>query len=297
MKEPQLNTLQDVYNKTEIPRRLTQSHFKYFTTATISQPSLTKYNDTTKTSYSSQKQTTKSHFFSLTTPSKYIHSLKRRIKRQQQHDIDTGVSSYSKESKSASTVVLNKPIISKRFHDLWNNSNYNTSLRKIKIDPDVMNDINKNKEPHNMKQNNIIIKPRRKLYFPKHLIQKEISEIIREKYLTQINSLLFSKNDKSKIENEIANIGKIHFLTEGSLSPNNRNNNTMNINSETQYQSKIPDDFLYKEIKLEPIKKKHFKFNNPIQRARLHQFYTNVDTFSFPIKPKVKLSTFNYQSK
>ena len=166
--------------------------------------------------------------------------------------------------KTTSTIYVDRPIFAKRFPHL-NSTSKTNSFKKISI-------TNTLKDSQTLRNNKSTKPQRRKLYLSKNLNKDELSEITRKKYLVQVNSLLFSKNDNEKVEIEINNLGQSKFMTnevitksllgkEGILDYQNRENN-----------------LLYKEVKLEPIKKRNFKFNHPLQKAKLLKFFKKIDT-------------------
>lgn len=167
--------------------------------------------------------------------------------------------------KSTSTIYVDRPIFAKRFPYLNSTSKPN-SFKKIT----VTNALKDNKNLRNSKST----KPqRRKLYLSKNLNKDELSEITRKKYLVQVNSLLFSKNDNEKVDFEICNLGQSKFITNEVITKS-----LLEKEGILDYQNRKNNNLLYKEVKLEPIKKRNFKFNHPLQKAKLLKFFKKIDT-------------------
>ena len=84
---------------------------------------------------------------------------------------------------------------------------------------------------------------------------------------------MFSKNDNEKVDFEICNLGQSKFITNEVITKS-----LLEKEGILDYQNRENNNLLYKEVKLEPIKKRNFKFNHPLQKAKLLKFFKKIDT-------------------
>ena len=271
MTDSSLNSFPDIYKKP--PKSSSNYHLKYNSIlSSKNQPSLSRYYNNithTTTSCKTEKKTTP---YTITVEPNYNRILTDRNAIHQ--TIPSILNSSTNSKHSASTIYVDHPIITKRFQNLHCNYN-NNFVKKIRINKETIKDVIQDSQ--NVQVSKSCNAQRKKLYRPKYPSKSEINELNRKKYLMKINSLLFSKHDESKVDAEVDSLGQSYFI---------RNEITSRINMIKRHEilnyenNQSNNEFLYKEIKLEPLRKRHFAMKNPVHKAKLLHFFKKIDTIS-----------------
>lgn len=252
------------------------NHLKYNSSLhTNNKPSLSRYINNTTQSSSSSKQQTKNAPYTISKEPQYNRIL--TVRNSTNQTIPSILNTSINSKHSASTIYVDRPIMTRRFNNLHCKINKNNNyVKKIRINKESVKNVIQDSQFEQMSKS--CNPQRKKLYCSKYPSKSEISELNRKKYIMKINSLLFSKNDESKIDAEVDSLGQSYFIVNEITSRQN-----MQRKQEIfDYKNKKPNNkFLYKEIKLEPLRKRHFVVNNPLQKAKLLHFFKKMDTISF----------------